>query len=397
MSIVKNRENIKYYIGVDIGTNSVGWAVIDENGNLLKKGKHHLWGSRLFDQAQTAQNRRNYRSSRRRYNKRRQRIGLLRLIMSDMVLEVDPSFFIRLEKTTFLDKEDKKAILKDNYKMNYNLFCDEDYNDKKYFKDYPTIYHLRKKLCESDEKADPRLIYLALHHIVKYRGNFLYEGQELHLEPSNKEEDLKILFDILGKNNDTVYDISEEQIQFILKTVVENISKTAKVDECMSQLKLNSEDKKIVKEFMRGLVGNKFNVSKLYMHEDLQFDDEDLKLQFSDKSYEEKITEYENVLEEMQYYSRLWDLQKFKMLEENEIKSSGYVVDTLEAALWCFLNTTSYKECVLKAVNLGDDTDTVGAVAGGLAGLYYEMDALPKAWLTVIPKKEWIMELAEKM
>lgn len=335
---MKNRENIKYYIGVDIGTNSVGWAVIDENGNLLKKGKHHLWGSRLFDQAQTAQNRRNYRSSRRRYNKRRQRIGLLRLIMSDMVLEVDPSFFIRLEKTTFLDKEDKKAILKDNYKMNYNLFCDEDYNDKKYFKDYPTIYHLRKKLCESDEKADPRLIYLALHHIVKYRGNFLYEGQELHLEPSNKEEDLKILFDILGKNNDTVYDISEEQIQFILKTVVENISKTAKVDECMSHLKLNSEDKKIVKEFMRGLVGNKFNVSKLYMHEDLQFDDEDLKLQFSDKSYEEKIMEYENVLEEkmefidlmQQFYSWI-ELSKIVGSDSQHASISGAMVNIYES------------------------------------------------------------------
>lgn len=287
----------------------------------MKKGKHHLWGSRLFDQAQTAQNRRNYRSSRRRYNKRRQRIGLLRLIMSDMVLEVDPSFFIRLEKTTFLDKEDKKAILKDNYKMNYNLFCDEDYNDKKYFKDYPTIYHLRKKLCESDEKADPRLIYLALHHIVKYRGNFLYEGQELHLESSNKEEDLKILFDILGKNNDTVYDFSEEQIQFILKTVVENISKTAKVDECMSHLKLNSEDKKIVKEFMRGLVGNKFNVSKLYMHEDLQFDDEDLKLQFSDKSYEEKIIEYENVLEEKMEFIDLMQ-QFYSWIELSKIVGS---------------------------------------------------------------------------
>lgn len=338
MSIVKNRENIKYYIGVDIGTNSVGWAVIDENGNLLKKGKHHLWGSRLFDQAQTAQNRRNYRSSRRRYNKRRQRIGLLRLIMSDMVLEVDPSFFIRLEKTTFLDKEDKKAILKDNYKMNYNLFCDEDYNDKKYFKDYPTIYHLRKKLCECDEKADPRLIYLALHHIVKYRGNFLYEGQELHLESSNKEEDLKILFDILGKNNDTVYDISEEQIQFILKTVVENISKTAKVDECMSQLKLNSEDKKIVKEFMRGLVGNKFNVSKLYMHEDLQFDDEDLKLQFSDKSYEEKITEYENVLEEkmefidlMQRFYSWIELSKIVGSDSQHASISGAMVNIYES------------------------------------------------------------------
>lgn len=337
MSIVKNRENIKYYIGVDIGTNSVGWAVIDENGNLLKKGKHHLWGSRLFDQAQTAQNRRNYRSSRRRYNKRRQRIGLLRLIMSDMVLEVDPSFFIRLEKTTFLDKEDKKAILKDNYKMNYNLFCDEDYNDKKYFKDYPTIYHLRKKLCESDKKADPRLIYLALHHIVKYRGNFLYEGQELHLEPSNKEEDLKILFNMLSKNNDTTYDISDEQIQFILKTVVENISKTAKVDECMSHLKLNSEDKKIVKEFMRGLVGNKFNVSKLYMHEDLQFDDEDLKLQFSDKSYEEKIMEYENVLEEkmefidlmQQFYSWI-ELSKIVGSDSQHASISGAMVNIYE-------------------------------------------------------------------
>lgn len=338
MSIVKNRENIKYYIGVDIGTNSVGWAVIDENGNLLKKGKHHLWGSRLFDQAQTAQNRRNYRSSRRRYNKRRQRIGLLRLIMSDMVLEVDPSFFIRLEKTTFLDKEDKKAILKDNYKMNYNLFCDEDYNDKKYFKDYPTIYHLRKKLCESDEKADPRLIYLALHHIVKYRGNFLYEGQELHLEPSNKEEDLKILFNMLSKNNDTTYDISDEQIQFILKIVVENISKTAKVDECMSQLKLNSEDKKIVKEFMRGLVGNKFNVSKLYMHEDLQFDDEDLKLQFSDKSYEEKITEYENVLEEkmefidlMQRFYSWIELSKIVGSDSQHASISGAMVNIYES------------------------------------------------------------------
>lgn len=291
----------------------------------------------MFDQAQTAQNRRNYRSSRRRYNKRKERIRLLQMIMSDMVLEVDSSFFIRLEKTTFLDKEDKKAILKDNYKMNYNLFCDEDYNDKDYFKVYPTIYHLRKKLCETDEKADPRLIYLALHHIVKYRGNFLYEGQELHLEPSNKEEDLKILFNMLSKNNDTTYDISDEQIQFILKTVVENISKTAKVDECMSQLKLNSEDKKIVKEFMRGLVGNKFNVSKLYMHEDLQFDDEDLKLQFSDKSYEEKIMEYENVLEEkmefidlmQQFYSWI-ELSKIVGSDSQHASISGAMVNIYE-------------------------------------------------------------------
>lgn len=106
------------------------------------------------------------------------------------------------------------------------------------------------------------------------------------------------------------------------------------------------------------------------------------------KQYLESVAD-EDVTYEMQKYSRLWNLQEFMNLEENNIKSSGYVVDTLEAAIWCFLNTESYKNCVLKAVNLGDDTDTVGAVAGGLAGLYYGING--------IPKKEWIVELTAKM
>lgn len=75
---------------------------------------------------------------------------------------------------------------------------------------------------------------------------------------------------------------------------------------------------------------------------------------------------------------------RFKDCEEGYIKSTGYVVDTLEAAIWCFLNTDSYKECVLKAVNLGGDTDTVAAVAGGLSGIYYginEKDGIPREWI----------------
>ena len=79
-------------------------------------------------------------------------------------------------------------------------------------------------------------------------------------------------------------------------------------------------------------------------------------------------------------------------LKENDIRSSGYVVDTLEAAIWCFLNTENYKACVLKAVNLGDDTDTVGAVAGGLAGLYYGLEDIPEVWVEILPKREWIIE-----
>lgn len=105
----------------------------------------------------------------------------------------------------------------------------------------------------------------------------------------------------------------------------------------------------------------------------------------------------EEVTVEKEKYARLWDVPAFIKLGEDDIKSSGYVVDTLEAAIWCFLNTDNYKDCVLKAVNLGEDTDTVGAVAGGLAGLYYGMEAIPEDWINLLPKKDWIVELIEKM
>lgn len=70
----------------------------------------------------------------------------------------------------------------------------------------------------------------------------------------------------------------------------------------------------------------------------------------------------------------------------HQIYSGGYVRDTLTAALWCFLTTHSYEECVLKAVNLGADTDTTACVAGGLAGLYYGLAEIPGKWLIKMPR-----------
>ncbi len=115
------------------------------------------------------------------------------------------------------------------------------------------------------------------------------------------------------------------------------------------------------------------------------------------QSAKEYLNDRESNIEyksEIVSYLRLFDVDNFFMIEKEQIKSSGYVVDTLEAAVWCFLRTDSYKECVLKAVNLGDDTDTVGAVAGGIAGVYYGFDAIPKDWIDMLPKKEWISELS---
>ncbi|MBQ9696956.1 MAG: ADP-ribosylglycohydrolase family protein [Acidaminococcaceae bacterium] len=80
------------------------------------------------------------------------------------------------------------------------------------------------------------------------------------------------------------------------------------------------------------------------------------------------------------------------------IESGGYVLDTIEAALWSILHSNSYRECILTAVNLGSDTDTTGAVAGGLAGIIYGTGGekgIPKEWIDQIARKEWIKELCD--
>ena len=98
-------------------------------------------------------------------------------------------------------------------------------------------------------------------------------------------------------------------------------------------------------------------------------------------------------LTQLAYLGRLRDLAELGKFGEDEIRSSGYVIDTIEAAVWSLITTKSYKECLLKAVNLGCDADTVGAVAGGLAGLFYGYQEIPTDWLEVLQKREWIEEL----
>jgi ADP-ribosylglycohydrolase len=94
-------------------------------------------------------------------------------------------------------------------------------------------------------------------------------------------------------------------------------------------------------------------------------------------------------------YRRLFS-DDFEAITAREIRSSGYVVDTLEAAIWCLLTTGNYAECVLKAVNLGEDTDTVAAVAGGLAGALYGYETIPKKWRDTLIKRAYIEEMCDR-
>jgi ADP-ribosylglycohydrolase len=87
----------------------------------------------------------------------------------------------------------------------------------------------------------------------------------------------------------------------------------------------------------------------------------------------------------------------FPSLPEDQIASGGFVLHTLHAALWCLLTTQDYRECVLKAVNLGDDTDTAGCVAGGLAGVAYGLGSIPSDWIAQLARRDDVDRLFQKL
>lgn len=159
----------EYYLGLDVGTDSVGYAVTDENYHVLDFRGRAMWGSRLFEAAQTAEARRMMRTNRRRLHRRRWRIELLQELFAEEICKADPGFYQRM-KDSMLWPEDKAE------RQIYSLFHDENYTDADFYNDYPTIYHLRKALMTEDKSFDVRLVYIALHHFIKHRGHFLFAG-----------------------------------------------------------------------------------------------------------------------------------------------------------------------------------------------------------------------------
>ncbi|WP_291072969.1 ADP-ribosylglycohydrolase family protein [Empedobacter sp. UBA5987] len=108
------------------------------------------------------------------------------------------------------------------------------------------------------------------------------------------------------------------------------------------------------------------------------------------------LEENEIYKNEFTYFERILS-GKLIDLKEDEIKSTGYVMDSLEASIWCLLHTSSYKDCVLKAVNLGHDTDTIACIAGGIAGIYYDAETIPTNWIEQLARVNDILHLAEQL
>ena len=182
-----------YNIGLDIGTSSVGYAMTDEKGRLLRFHKRPTYGSVLFEEAQTAKERRQKRSARRRLARQRKRIKLLQALVAPDVCAADPAFFLRMNES-FLWAEDSKYE-KFYAKLPKALFVDGTVS----VETLPTIYHIRNELVKSTKQADICYVYLAMHHIIKYRGHFLMEGQTLSdigaEAPQKMQELLELLTD----------------------------------------------------------------------------------------------------------------------------------------------------------------------------------------------------------
>ena len=95
-----------------------------------------------------------------------------------------------------------------------------------------------------------------------------------------------------------------------------------------------------------------------------------------------------DILKENSYTNPFEQLNIVDNLKRNEIKSSSYVVDSLIAAIWSLLNTDNYKDAVLTAVNLGEDTDSIAVITGALAGIIYGYEEIPKEWIDKLANKE---------
>ncbi len=276
----------KYYLGLDMGTDSCGWCVTDDkyniirsrkktygpDGKLIKREGCHLWGARLFGPANTAKNRRLNRTARRRLARRRRRIILLRELFQPEMDKIDPNFFRRLDQSNLWNEDkDKELQMEHNF-----LFNDKDLTDKEYYKDFPTIYHLRKAMVngltinghyyDPKKQFDIREVYLVLAHMIKYRGNFLMEGdvKDSVVDPTY----LKQCFD----NIDTIL--------ISLNNGEDDENEDDKIDS--SECCFNVDEKKASK-----LANNIFQ--KTNKVSDLEDDERDLFGKFNSKDIRKKI------------------------------------------------------------------------------------------------------------
>ena len=285
-----------YYLGLDMGTGSLGWAVTDEQYQILRKHGKSLWGVRLFESADTAEERRLHRTARRNLDRRGWRIQVLQELFAEEISKVDPGFYLRMKESKYYpeDKRDMQGKCPD---LPYALFVDEKYTDKEYHEQFPTIYHLRKMLMETDEMPDIRLVYLALHHMMKHRGHFLLSG-DIGQVTDFKNTFLQMVENIHNEELDFTLSFEEDALAFVKETLKDrNLTRSAKKTQLVRQLKATTACEKAI---LNLLAGGTVKLSDIFAREELD-SIEKPKICFADAGYDDYIGGVESDVGEQFY------------------------------------------------------------------------------------------------
>lgn len=204
-----------YAIGLDIGTTSIGWVCLSDDYQVLQHNNRYAFGVHEFEEAQPASGRRLKRGTRRRYNRRKKRIQLLQQLFEEPVSKINSTFFT---------KDFSKHFWRNNNQFEERTLSGTLRELSVNTRMYPTMYHLRYDLMQTKEKMDIRLVYLALHHLVKYRGHFLQEGLRW-AESGNvaKGEDTETLYELVDSYERFVQDEDSYLLDKIELSEMKNI------------------------------------------------------------------------------------------------------------------------------------------------------------------------------
>ncbi len=316
---IKRMPITKYYLGLDMGTNSVGWAVTDANYKILRAKGKDMWGIREYDEASPAVERRTNRISRRRNMRSKARIGLLNDYFADEIAKVDSGFLQRLANSKYHLEDKDEAV-----RCKYAIFNDKDYTDRDYFKEYPTIFHLRSELIHNNEPHDVRLVYLALLNMFKHRGHFLANGIDTTNEVRNIAE---VYSDFISLANDICeLDFPEDNVDFeeFKKILADRkLSRSQKVDKLSKILDAGKKEK----DFIKAMCGLKIDANKIFS---LGIEDKSVKTSFafSDSSYDENEPELLGMVGE-EYSDIILSLKEIYNIGTLEIimRGSSYLSD----------------------------------------------------------------------
>lgn len=292
-----------YYLGLDLGTTSVGWAVTDTSYNLLRAKGKDLWGIREFDEADTAAGRRTHRINRRRHQREIARIGLVKSYFDEELRKIDPHFIARLDNSKYyLEDKDEEVQYKSG------IFNDTDYTDADYYAEYPTIFHLRQALLHNfnPDKHDARFVYLAILNLFKHRGHFLNSG----LSDSEKTAGRKIenIYGELSRSLSELFNISLPadadcmEIEKILSDT--HKSRTGKSEALCKLLNVDkkSENAKITQQIIKAICGLKFELKNIFADAADTGDNTKTSYSFKDSDYNEKTDEIAVIIGEDNFH-----------------------------------------------------------------------------------------------